>query len=451
MNQAEELKKQARQVYLSKKTFPQWLRLVKPAWNWSWRHLKIVQDALEKVTSGEIKRLMVFMPLRHGKTEQLTVRYPIYRLNRDPRTRVILGAYSQILADKFSRKARRIGSQILTLNEERTSVSDWETIEGGGMRAVGVGGGITGQGGDLIIIDDPIKSRKEAESQAYRDSVWDWYRDDLFTRQEPGAAIILQLTRWHHDDLAGRILKSDEAKDWHIICLPAFAEQNDPLGRQEGEALCPERFDRNALLAIQKTLGSYSFNALYQQRPTPISGNLCRREWFQIVEVAPKSSRKVRAWDFAATEESSSDWTVGTLFSERGGIYTVEHIVRERVGAAAVHDLVHQTAIADGKAVDIYFEEEPGSSGKIASNSLIRKLAGWNVRCERPSSDKVTRALPFLAQAQAGNCRIVRGPWNQNWLDELTVFPSGEHDDQVDSVSNAFASMTSSAPAMVIA
>lgn len=450
-NQAEELRRQSRQVYLSQQTFSRWLKLVNPAWRWDWPHLKFVQDALQKVTDGEIKRLMIFMPPRHGKTEQVTVRYPVYRLNVNPRIRIIQAAYNQLLSEKFSRKSRRIAEQILTLRHDRSSVEDWETEEDGGVRAVGVGGGITGQGGNLIIIDDPIKSREEAESKTYRDKLWDWYRDDLYTRCEPGGAIIAQFTRWHHDDLAGRILNSEEAKDWTVICLPALAEENDPLGRKPGEALCPERFPREELLKIQTVLGDYSFGGLYQQHPTPISGNLCDREKFQIVEIAPKSSRRVRAWDFAATEDTTSDWTVGTLLSEQRGLYAVEHVIRRRVGPADVHELVYQTAIMDGKGVEIYFEEEPGSSGKIASNSLMRKLAGWNVRCVRPSADKITRALPFLAQSKAGNVSLVKGAWNSSWLDELTVFPNGEHDDQVDSVSNAFAALTGGVPAMVIA
>jgi hypothetical protein len=137
---------------------------------------------------SETRRLMLFLPPRHGKTEMTTVRYAAYRLKRDPELRVIVGAYNQILANKFSRKSRRIAEGRIELSRDRTAVEDWETAVGGGLRAVGVGSGVTGMGGNLIIIDDPVKSREEAESEAYRERVWDWYRDDLYTRLEPDGA-----------------------------------------------------------------------------------------------------------------------------------------------------------------------------------------------------------------------------------------------------------------------
>ena len=189
----------------ARRDFDVWLDQVTPTWEWRWRHLVYIRTYLDRVTRGDLKRLMLFVPPRHGKSEQTTIRYPTWRLERDPTLRVIVGAYNQILANKFSRKARRIAVQRLDLSAERVAVEDWETAQGGGFRVVGVGGGITGQGGDLIIIDDPVKNREEANSQAYRDRVWEWYTDDLYTRLEPGGAIILIMTRWHEDDLAGRI------------------------------------------------------------------------------------------------------------------------------------------------------------------------------------------------------------------------------------------------------
>jgi predicted phage terminase large subunit-like protein len=167
---------------------------------------------------------MLFLPPRHGKSELVTVRYPIFRLEQNPELRVIIGAYNQQLAERFSRKGRRVARQRLSLSRERATAGEWETEAGGGIRAVGVGAGVTGLGADLILIDDPVKSREEAESQTYRDRVWDWYRDDLYTRQEPNCAIILVMTRWHEDDLAGRILASEEGPSWRVVRIPALAE-----------------------------------------------------------------------------------------------------------------------------------------------------------------------------------------------------------------------------------
>lgn len=241
---------------------------------------------------------MLFVPPRHGKSELTTVRYPAWRLERKPTTRVIVGCYNSTLAEKFSRKARRICNERMALSRDRVAVSDWETEAGGGLRAVGVGSGVTGQGGDLIIVDDPIKSREEANSQAYRERVWTWWTDDLYTRLEPDAAIVLILTRWHMDDLAGRILASEDAPNWTVVSLPAFAEANDPLGRSEGEALCPERFDERDLAEIKAVQGS-SFEALYQQRPSALEGSIFKREWWRYYREAPRFSRIIQSWDTA--------------------------------------------------------------------------------------------------------------------------------------------------------
>jgi len=171
-------------------------------------------------------------------------------------------------------------------------------------------------------------------------------------------------------------------------------------------------------------------------------GNLAQREWFPIVDVAPAGGNRVRAWDFAATTKGVSstdpDYTVGTLLVSDGGIFYVSNVIRQRVGPGAVEKLIAQTAQLDDKGVHIIIEQEPGSSGKLFTSALIRSLAGWYVRAEPVTGDKVTRALPFLAQAEAGNVRLVRGAWNSEWLDEIAAFPLGLHDDQVDSASLAF-------------
>lgn len=195
--------------------FGDWLPIVTPTWRWDWHYLRYIREYLDKVTSGELDRLMLFLPPRHGKSEMVTIRYPVWRMERDPELRIIIGAYNQLLANKFSRKSKRVAEQRLKLNKSRSAVEDWETIQGGGLRAVGVGGGITGQGGQLIVIDDPVKNRKEAESETYQEAVFDWYTDDLYTRLEPGGAIIL------------------------IMCLATGTRVATPLGWQNIESLQP--------------------------------------------------------------------------------------------------------------------------------------------------------------------------------------------------------------------
>jgi hypothetical protein len=261
-----------------------WLKRVSPGMNWDWRHLRYICEQLERVTTGDCKRLMIFLPPRHGKSELVSVRYAAWRIARDPSLNVILGSYNQRLADRFSRKVRRVladdadirlkelaatrpsgadacppeDPDLRTSETSRcsscsccgskpsngsrsgvdrhspfsrrpaNSVSEWETREGGTFRAVGVGAGVTGFGAGLVVIDDPVKSRAEAESETYRDRVWEWFNDDLYTRLEPDGAIILIQTRWHEDDLAGRLLREqqDGGEQWTVINLPALAEED---------------------------------------------------------------------------------------------------------------------------------------------------------------------------------------------------------------------------------
>lgn len=391
---------------------------------------------------------MLFLPPRHGKSEMVTVRYPVWRMEQDPSLRVVVGAYSQTLANRFSRKSRRIAKERFELDSERKAVEEWETVGGGTYRAVGVGAGITGQGGHLIIIDDPVKNREEANSETYREKVWQWYTDDLYTRLEPDAAIILIMTRWHEDDLAGRILASDDADQWTVISLPAEAEEGDPLGREVGAALCPERYDSPALLSIKRVLG-HSYYALYQQRPTPPEGGMFKRQWFSLVDAAPREAQRVRAWDRAATE-NAGDYTVGLLMAkDQQGVFYVEDVVRGQYDDLQCDKIIKQVTEMDAARygnVTSWLEQEPGSSGKQVAKITIRALAGHVVKSERSTGDKSTRAQPYAAQCGAENVKLVKGAWNFAYLNELASFPFGTHDDQVDTSSLAFNKLTLTPP-----
>ena len=435
--------RQARRLLAGKPAnFRHFLERVTPTWTWSWRHLAYLQYQLDRVTDGEIKRLMIQMPPRHGKSETATIRYPIYRLNMDPEMRVVIGAYNATLAGKFSRKARRLAQQAgIALSDERTAVEDWETTAGGGMRAVGVGGGITGQGGDLIIIDDPVKSREEAESEVYREKVWDWYTDDLYTRLEPGGAMILIMTRWHMDDLAGRILAGEGASKWTVVNLPALALEGDILGRRPGEALCPQRYDEEALLAIKTDGGmsDYAFAALYQQDPRARDGNMFPRAKVEIVDAVPADcTRRVRYWDKGGGPTGDPTAGVRMATNHERTVFYVEDVAHAQVNIDDRNRLMRQTATLDGTNVRGWVEQEPGSGGKESAILSVRHMAGFPYFYEPVSGDKVVRADPLAAQWQAGNVKLVRGAWNKAYLDEMEAFPSGVHDDQVDASSGAF-------------
>lgn len=416
-----------------------WLQGISPQFNWTWPHVVYVRQQLDAVTSGTLKKLMIFMPPRHGKSELATIRYPAFRLELEP-LRIIVGAYNQTLADKFSRRTRRIVEERVGLSSERYAVEEWETNNGGSLRAVGVGGGITGQGGDLIVIDDPVKSREEADSLAYRDRVWDWYTNDLYTRQEPGCAIVLIMTRWHKDDLAGRILASDDGPQWMVINLPAEAEENDPLGRSVGEALCPDRFDLAKLADIKRVMGR-DYYALYQQRPQAREGGMFKDHWLPLCEAVPAQAQRVRWWDRAATA-GAGDYTAGVLVAYADGAWFIEDVVRGQWSSGERDRIILNTAQKDraryGNVVKIWAEQEPGSSGKDKAVDFVKMLAGFPVNAEPSTGSKIARAEALSKQAEWGNVHVLRAAWTSAFLNEMTDFPTGGHDDQVDAAASAF-------------
>jgi predicted phage terminase large subunit-like protein len=256
------------------------------------RHLKLLCSKLEAIERGEIRRLMVFMPPRHGKSEVVSKKFPAWYLGRNPHKEVIEASYAADLAYDFSRIARDTlkewGPKLwgVDVAEGNSGVTRWGIKDTrGGFTAAGVGGPITGRGAHLAIIDDPFKNWEEAQSKVIRDKVFEWYRSTLRTRLAPGGAIVLVLTRWHEDDLAGRLLKlaeSGEGERWEVISLPAVAEdENDAIGRKPGEVLWPERFPPEEYEQMKKAVGSHIWIALYQQRPRDLDGGAFKPSWFK--------------------------------------------------------------------------------------------------------------------------------------------------------------------------
>jgi predicted phage terminase large subunit-like protein len=425
--------------------FPDWLPRVSPKLTWNWRHQLYLYEALARVTRGEVKRMIICMPPRHTKSETVTVRYSAYRLEREPSMRVIIGAYNQRLANKFSRKIRRIVEPRLNLSVDCKKIDEWETPQGGGLLAAGVGSGLTGHGGDLIIIDDPVKSREEAESESYRERCWDWYTDDVSTRLEPGAAVILIQTRWHEDDLAGRLLQAARkgGEQWEVVTLAALAETDDPLGRAEGEALCPERYPREELQGIQARLGARSFAALYQQRPVPAEGGLFKNDWFKrTVELSevPVGLKWARYYDLAASQKQSADFTASAAcaFDKDGTLY-IRDVQRGRIEYPEARKLMVKTMCLENLAYKITFGIEEALHGLAAIQDLRREplLRGIAFRGVRVDKDKKSRALAWATRAEAGKVVLVRGAWINEFMQEVSSFPYGKHDDQVDAVSGA--------------
>lgn len=380
-------------------------------------------------------------------SELASIHFPTFFLEKNPQNRVIIGTYNQTLANKLSRRVRSLCKTRIELDPDRKAMEEWDTKEGGGCRAVGVGAGVAGIGANLIIIDDPIRSRKDAASKTVRDSTYSWYTDDIFTRMEPDSRIVLIMTLWHEDDLAGRIQQFED--DWTIIKLPALAEENDPLGRRIGEALCPARFSRDQLLEIKAVMGR-SFFALYQQRPQEQEGEFFKASWFHKIDRLPEPEEEdrfeyVRFWDKAATTDG--DYTVGVLIAKnrRTGYYYVLDMVRGQWLPHTRDTMMLRTAQKDQELyghVKTFHEEEPGSSGKDAARQTNMLLSGYPVKAIRATGNKQLRAEPYQSQVEAGNVFILVKDWTPDFIDEHATFPNGAHDDIVDAASGAFNQLT---------
>jgi predicted phage terminase large subunit-like protein len=423
--------------------FADWLHIVTPSYDWTPAHLALIRTHLDSVTSGDCKRLALFLPPRHGKSAMTTVRYAAWRIERNPAQRIIIGAYNQDLAEHFSRQVRRIVRERgVELQADRQTAAEWETSQGGGVKAAGVGTGVTGRGGDIIIIDDPVKSREEANSEAYRNRCWDWYTNDLYTRLEPSGAICLIQTRWHEGDLAGLILSSEQAADWTVVNLPAEAEADDPLWRAEGAPLWPQRFDAAALADIRAVMGQ-DYEALYQQRPRPPKGTLFQADWFprfMLLYVRPVYSLVVQGWDTAYKEGQENDYTACvTLGKLSTGQLHVLDVYRKRVAFPDLVRAIEQQAQTwQPNAIVV----EDKGSGTSAVQQLQRST-GLPILAVPAEADKVARANRITAFCEAGKVSIPQGRQFDELISELVRFPSGKHDDQVDAFVHALQRITS--------
>jgi predicted phage terminase large subunit-like protein len=357
------------------------------------------------------------------------------------------------------------------------------------LQAAGVGGALTGSGAHLFIVDDPFKNREEAESEKRREYVWDFWTSTAYTRLENSGAVVGMLTRWHGDDWAGRLIKAMASGDpkadrYVVICLPAiwekpdvpegvdkehpmdfetyqreqmregiWVEQDDLLGRKPGEALWPQKYDVEDLERIQANVGPYDWAALYQQRPYLRQGSFFRREWFAIVEAPPKPEEvadRIRYWDKAGTKTGQGgDYAAGVLMSvTHDGIYYVEDVFRRQCTPGERDDEMVRTAEVDqrraGVPVSIWHQQDPGSAGLDSAQATNRLLSkrGFVAYFEPVTGDKEVRAGPWSSMCQGGAVRLVRGGWNQAFIEEHVAFPKGNHDDQVDAAAGAFGKLS---------
>ena len=388
---------------------------------------------------------MVFMPPRHGKSELVSKYFPAWYLGTFPNSHVILVSYEADFAASWGRKAREVLDELgddfhVKVKQESSAAKHWE-IKGhsGGMDAAGAYGPITGKGADVLVIDDPVKNAEEAYSPVLREKLWDWYQSTAFTRLEPNGAIILVMTRWHEDDLAGRLLKLEPGL-WEIVSLPALAEADDLLHRAEGEALWPERFPAEQLLEKKQAVGSYWWSAMYQQRPVPTEGGFFKRDWLQFYdpEYVPYMDIVVQSWDTAQSKSSASDFVVGQVWGRRGADFYLLDQVRGRWDfdetVAEIKKLSYHWPQSSAKIV------EAQTLGAALASHLKHKVEGIIPISVRAS--KELRALNCMPVWQSKNVYIPNPDdgeyaWVDDYIRELLTFPNAANDDQTDATTLA--------------
>lgn len=432
----------------------------------NWHH-NVVCHKLDEWIAGKIKRLMLFMPPRHGKSELASRRLPAFILGKNPNAKIITTSYSDDLASQMNRDVQRIidsrryknvfpetmlsGKNIKTIayGSYLRNSSIFEIVgHGGSYRSSGVGGGITGMGFDYGIIDDPIKNRQDAESKAISDGIYNWYMSTFYSRRDHGdnACIMLIMTRWHENDLAGKLLGlqamgGEYTDKWEVVNFPAIAEKDKSPGdiREEGDALWPDKFSVKSLKTTRANITGYEWDSLYQQRPNPPGGGKIKRDWFKIIDKPPDGLSWQRFWDLAVSAKKSADFTASPSAArdEDGNIY-LRNMIRGQWEWPETKRIIIPTA--RNEKIPVGIEEAGQQKGFIDELIADKELAGISIKGYRPDKDKLTRALPWISRAEAGKVYLVNGSWVNEFLNECQVFTglNDKRDDQIDGVSGVY-------------
>lgn len=426
--------------------------------------LDLIDEALVNAANTPDARLIITMAPQEGKSVRAAGDFPTWLLTTNPDLRVVTASYAQGLAN---RNGRAIRNRILThghdlglrIAPDNGSASEW-TIDGhdGGVLSVGVGAGVTGRPADILIIDDPIKDRAQADSTVYRDSVWDWWTDAAAARLAPGAPVILILTRWHHDDLAGRLLAEPDS-EWDLLNIPAQCEDpdSDPLHRAVGEFMVSARGrTREQWERRKRTAGARTWASLYQGHPTPDTGNLFPTDawaryttplWIERddgTRVIPEAGRDpnielAQSWDFAFKDADSSDYVVGQVWLRRGPDVFLLDQVRRRAGFTECVQMVLDMSARWPQAVAKLVEDK--ANGPAIMNALRGRLPG--LMPVEPEGSKYARATAITPLVESRNVWLpdptaVEGTaWVTDLTEEARDFPSAAHDDTVDAMSQA--------------
>mgnify|MGYP000011037049 CR=1 FL=1 len=424
-------------------------------------HIDAICEHLAAVDRGEIRNLLINIPPRCMKSMLIAVMWPAWRWAHHPSTRWLFASYAQQLSVRDSLKMRRLiqspwyqrlWGDRFALTDDQNAKMRFENDATGYRIATATGATATGEGGDLVVVDDP-HSAQGASSEAQRESTLVWWDETMSTRlndPKTGAKVIV-MQRLHERDLSGHVL---EQGGYEHLCLPLEYEPDrhchtgigwEDWRQEAGELLWPERIGPEEREAKQRELGDYGYAGQFQQRPAPRGGGMFPVDRFNIDQHPPQTKdilASVRYWDKAGTSDGGA-YTVGVLMHKmRDGSFVVSDVVRGQWAATDREKRIRQTAEMDGRTTLIWVEQEPGSGGKESAEATIRNLAGYKVQADRVTGDKVYRADPYAAQVQGGNVTLIQAEWNRPFVSEHESFPNGTYKDQVDAAAGAFAKLS---------
>jgi predicted phage terminase large subunit-like protein len=421
-------------------------------------HHRLILQTMERVITGEITNVMIFMPPGSAKSTYASVVFPTAFMARVPRSNVIQVSYNDTLAKKFARKCRQICRSFeynelygAGLVQDNKAVNDWSISNGSTYMCGGVLSGITGNRADLLVVDDPLKGREEADSPVIREKVWEAYLSDLITRLKPGGRQIIILTRWHEDDIAGRILPDDydgrsgwvtsrTGEPWYVLCLPAQAERDDdPLGRVRGQWLWTDWFPVSHWENLKRVQSVRNWNALYQQRPSPEEGAFFLRDWLRYYTVMPQHMNVYGASDYAVTADGG-DYTVHGIFGvdHESNIYVLDWWR----GQVSPDVWTERQLMMIRRWKPLEWADEGGLIGKSTAPLINQRMRETGVYCyhkqypQAKGENKQVRAASMRGRMAQGKVFLPQNaPWCKDLEDELMTFPNGRHDDQVDVMS----------------
>jgi len=415
-----------------------------------YRHLAYVSKIIAPLILKGNARIIISMPPRHGKSEFASFWVPAWLLDLAPQIRILMASYEADFASSWGRKVRNFfesqrGSELsqVRIKDDSHAANRWETTEGGGMATAGIGGAFTGKGGDLLLIDDPTKNWVDAMSPGHHRKNEEWFNSTFYTRREPGASIIVIMTRWVENDLAG-YLQTKHDDDWTVIRLPALAEENDPLGRAVGAALCPERYNIDDLAKIRKSIGVVMWSGLFAQEPTNPEGGIFKKNWFRhwthdgVNKLPEKFDEVIQSWDLPFDKENidTASFASGQVWGRKGAMYYLLWEFHEQVDFNDAEKAIIRMHVEWPRAIRKLIENK--AMGAPIISRLKKKVPGlkpWN-----PRGSKEARAIAVSPLLESGNVLFPHPdihPWSNQFADEIAAFPRAKLKDRVDAMVQA--------------